>query len=267
MSLLEPVRLALAGVVSGVHSALEALGADPASGLTWCLAIAAVTVVVRGALLPVTIHTVRNAHAGARARPHLKALAQQYQGRTDADALRAQLEARRAISAEHGVSRLGCLPLLVQLPIWIGLYHLLRDAANGTPTGALDGGQVAELARASVAGVGLTDHGYLGAGPTHMLVVVGLAGAAALLGFVTQRLLVADNTSTDVPEAMARAQRLVPFLSAGGMLLAGGVVPVALLWYWVCGAVWTVVQTWVIWRFFPTPGTPAAARRGVPTPV
>ncbi|WP_139983055.1 membrane protein insertase YidC [Nocardioides litoris] len=267
MSLLEPVRLALAGVVAGVHSGLEALGADPASGLTWCLSIAAVTVVVRGALLPITAHTVRNAHAAARARPHLKALSEKYKGRTDAEAIRAQMEARREISAEHGVSRLGCLPLLLQLPIWIGLYHLLRDAAAGKATGALDGAQVADLARATFAGVGLTDHGYLGAGTTHLLVVVGLAGAAALLGFTTQRLLVADNTSTDVPEQMAQAQRLVPFVSAGGMLLAGGVVPVALLWYWVCGALWTFGQTWVIWRFFPTPGTPAAARRGVPTPV
>jgi YidC/Oxa1 family membrane protein insertase len=70
-----------------------------------------------------------------------------------------------------------------------------------------------------------------------------------------------------VPAPVAQAQRLVPFLAAGGLLLAGGVVPVALLWYWVCGAMWTLGQTWVVWRFFPTPGTRAAERRGVPAPA
>lgn len=261
MSLLEPFRLALAAVVAGVHSGLEALGADPASGLTWCLAIAAVVIVVRGALLPITVHGVRNAHAAARARPHLKALAEKYRGRTDQEAIRAQMAARREISAEHGMSRLGCLPLLLQIPIWIALYHLLRDAAAGRATGLLDGAQVSSLQQASIGGVPLTDHGYLGAGTAHLLIVVGLAGAAAALGFVTQRVWVAQNSSADVPEQMAQAQRMVPFLTSGGLLLAGGVVPVALLVYWVCGAVWTFTQSWVVWRWFPTPGSPAAERR------
>ncbi len=261
MSLLDPLKDALAAVVAGAHSALTSLGADPASGLTWTLAIAAVVVVVRGAMLPIVVHTVRNAHAAARARPHLQEIAQRYRGRSDAEAVRAQMAERRAVSAEHGVSRLGCLPVLLQIPIWIALYHLLRDAARGHAVGLLDAGQVDSLGRASLAGVGLTDHGYGGAGATHVLVVAGLAGTAALLGFVTQRFLVRDNSSFhELPDAMAGAQQVVPFVSAGGMLLAGGVVPVALLVYWVCGAVWTTCQTAVIWRWFPTPGTPAAAR-------
>jgi YidC/Oxa1 family membrane protein insertase len=265
MSLLEPFRLALAAVVAGVHSGLEALGADPASGLTWCLAIAGVVVVVRGAMLPITVHTVRNAHAAARARPHLKELAEKYRGRTDPDAVRAQMAARREISAEHGVSRLGCLPVLLQVPIWIALYHLLRDAADGRATGLLDGAQVDSLARASIGGVSLVDHGYLGAGPGHLAVVLGLAAVAAVLGFVTQRVFVAQNSAADLPDAMAQSQRLVPFLTSGGMLLAGGVVPVALLVYWACGAVWTFTQSWVVWRFHPTPGSPAAVRRDART--
>ncbi|WP_148613080.1 membrane protein insertase YidC [Nocardioides rubriscoriae] len=261
MSLLEPVQHALAAVVAGVHTGLTSLGADASSGATWCLSIAAVVVVVRTLLLPLTVHTVKMAHASSRARPHLKELAERYKGRTDAESIRAMMEERRAVSAEHGVSRLGCLPVLLQIPIWIALYHLLRNVADGQAVGALDAGQVESLARATIAGVHLTSHGYTGAGAAHLAVVLGLAGTAAVLSFATQRFLVQPNSAaTDLPEAMASAQRIVPFMSAGGMLLAGTVVPVALLFYWACGAVWTFSQSAVVWRFFPTPGSPAAAR-------
>lgn len=263
LSVLDPISHALAAIVAGAHNGLTGLGLSPDSGLTWCLSIAAVVVVVRAALVPLTVHTVRGAHAASYARPHLKELSAKYRGRTDPEAVKAQMEARREIAAEHGLSRLGCLPLLIQIPIWISLYHLLRNAANGRAVGLLDAQQVGDLGRATLAGVGLTDHGYFGDGAGHVLVVLGLAAATAGLGFVTQRYLVMTNSpSGDLPEAMANAQRIIPFVSAGGILVAGHVVPVALVFYWLCGAIWTITQSAVVWRWFPTPGSPAAALRG-----
>jgi YidC/Oxa1 family membrane protein insertase len=65
----------------------------------------------------------------------------------------------------------------------------------------------------------------------------------------------------DLPEAMVSAQQLMPVLSAVGLLVAGGFVPVALLAYWVCNGAWTMGQSAVVWRWFPTPGSPASERR------
>ena len=90
-------------------------------------------------------------------------------------------------------------------------------------------------------------------------------GTAAALAFVTQKFLVAPNTVVaDLPEAMAKLQHLTPAIAALGVAVAGGVVPVALLVYWVCNAVWTLGQAAVVWRWFPTPGSPAAAARNRP---
>jgi YidC/Oxa1 family membrane protein insertase len=92
-------------------------------------------------------------------------------------------------------------------------------------------------------------------------VVAALAGTAALLSYVTQRYLSAPNTVLDaLPEVMVRAQQLLPLLSAAGLVVAGGVVPVALLVYWIVNSSWTLGQTAVIVRWFPTPGTQAAGR-------
>ncbi len=54
----------------------------------------------------------------------------------------------------------------------------------------------------------------------------------------------------------------MPALSAVSLLVMGGFVPVALLVYWVCSSGWTLAQTAVVVRWFPTPGTPAAERGG-----
>jgi YidC/Oxa1 family membrane protein insertase len=260
MSPLEPFTHALAGLVAGTHALAAAAGAGPSTA--WLASIAGIVVLVRLALLPLVVRGVRQAHAGARARPHLKRLTERYRHRTDPDSMRAFLAERRELNAEHGISRLGCLPMLAQVPVWMALYHLLSQVSAGTAIGALTPALVASFGAATIAGVPLAAHGYLGGGPAHLLVIAGLAGTAAALSFVTQRFLVAPNTVLDdLPEAMAQAQRLLPLLSAGGMVVTGGVAPVALLVYWVCNSGWTLGQTAVITRWFPTPGSPAAARR------
>ncbi|MGH8837137.1 MAG: membrane protein insertase YidC [Actinomycetes bacterium] len=262
MFVLDPLTRALAAALAAVHAGLTSLGADPASGTTWLLCIAAIVVVMRSALLPLVAHGVRLAHASARARPDLQELAERYRGRKDPDGLRALLNERRRIAAEHGMSRLGCLPLLAQVPIWLAVYRLLSDVAAGHSIGAMGAGLVASLGGATVLGVRLAERGYLGAGASQLAVVAGLACAAAVLSYLTQKYLVIPNTVTaTMPEVMVQAQQLLPVLSALVLLLAGGVVPVALLAYWVCNSVWTLGQSAVVWRWFPTPGSSAARRR------
>lgn len=269
MSLLDPISHALAATLAAAHTGLTSLGADPDGGLTWIACLTLLVIAVRLCVLPAAVHGVRLAHASARARPHLRDLAARHRGRTDADSLRDQLAERRRINAEHGVSRLGCLPLLLQLPVWIGLYHLVSAAAAGVPTGLLDAGLVASLGAATVAGVPLAASGYLGGGPVHLAVVLGLAAVAAGLSFVVQRVFVAQNTvpmtapdgaRPELADALATTQQLLPLVSAGGLLLAGGLVPVALLVYWVCSQAWTLAWSAAVWRWWPTPGSPAAAR-------
>ncbi len=164
MFLLDPLSHALAALIAAAHAGLTFVGADPTSGTTWLLCIAAVVVTVRVALLPLVAHGVRLAHASARARPHLQDLAKRYRNRTDRESVRRLMEERRRIAAEHGMPRLGCLPMLLQLPIWLALYQLLADVAAGVPVGAMSPELVASLGAATLLGVPLAERGYLGAG-------------------------------------------------------------------------------------------------------
>ena len=167
---------------------------------------------------------------------------------------------RRRITAEHRMSRLGFLPLLVQLPIWLALYHLLADVAAGTPVGAMNPELVASLGAATLLGVPLAERGYLGAGRTHLAVVAGLACRRPRWPTSREYLVAPNTVLTVLPDVMATAHQMMPALSALGVAVAGGLVPVALLVYWVCNAAWTLGQSAVVWRWFPTPGSPAAFR-------
>lgn len=261
MSVLDPLSHALAALIAATHAGVTAIGGGPASGGTWVLCIAALVVIVRVALLPFVIHGVRQAHAAARARPQLQALSERYRGRKDADSLRAFAAERRRIAAEHGMSRWGCLPMLVQLPIWLALYHLVGQVTAGVPVGAMHAGLVASLGAATVLGVPLAERGFL-AGLAHLVVVTGLAGVAAVLSYVTQKHLVAPNTVlTDVPPVVTKVQQMMPAVSAVGLVAAAGAVPAAMLVYWVCNSAWTLGQSAVVWRWFPTPGSAASERR------
>ena len=53
-TILQPIEWVVANIMVLVHQALEFVGMDPASGLTWALSIVGLTAVIRMALIPVS---------------------------------------------------------------------------------------------------------------------------------------------------------------------------------------------------------------------
>jgi YidC/Oxa1 family membrane protein insertase len=91
------------------------------------IAIILLTITVRVVLLPLAVKQIRSQQAMQRLQPHLKALEQKYKGNRQK-----MNEERMKLMKEHQVNPLGgCLPLLLQLPIFIALYQVLT-AGGGT---------------------------------------------------------------------------------------------------------------------------------------
>lgn len=263
-ALLSPVTHAVAAVLAATHDAAGAVGLSPGSAGAWLLAVLLLVVAVRTVLLPVTIHQVRSSHARAHAAPQLRELRQRYAGSRDLEQLTAMRAEQRAIHAEHGVSGWSLAPALLQLPLFYALYRVVSDLTAGHAVGALDAGLVASASAASLAGLHLTSHlgATLASTPVAGVVLVAVALGAALLSLLAQRWFVLPMTDVaDLPEGMATVQRLVPWLGAVGVLAAAAFVPAGLIAYWLFNNAWTFVQQGLIWRFAPTPGSPAAARR------
>lgn len=98
------------------------------------LAIAVFTVVIRLATSPLLIQQQRSAQAMQEVQPKLKKIQEKY--KNDREKLaQAQMELYR----EEGINPLGgCLPLLIQLPILLGLYQAILHALASSPFQLID---------------------------------------------------------------------------------------------------------------------------------
>jgi YidC/Oxa1 family membrane protein insertase len=98
------------------------------------LTIVVFTVLIRLLTYPLTYQQIRSSKAMQELQPKLKKLQEKYKG--DREKL-AQEQMR--LYREHGVNPLaGCLPLLIQLPILLGLYGAISRALASTPLQLLD---------------------------------------------------------------------------------------------------------------------------------
>ena len=97
-------------------------------GAPWWLSIAMLTVVVRGLLFPLTVKQVKSMRSVQDLKPDMDRVRAQYQNNPQK-----QREEMTKLYQERGVNPLGgCLPILVQMPIFIGIFYVIR-LFGGTP--------------------------------------------------------------------------------------------------------------------------------------
>jgi YidC/Oxa1 family membrane protein insertase len=212
--------------------------------------------------------------------PKIQALREKY--KNDKAEMQRQM---MALQQEQGFNPLaGCLPILVQFPIFIGLFHVLRHLSNSvsgcmpgaaanshltlytfTRTETCDAAQ-AKLFGAPLAGR-LTDsthtlHDVLGGdASTARLVTVILVLISASATYGTQRIARAMATTAPVGTA-ATVQRLMLVFIPLSTLGSGLFFPLGVLLYWFTSNTWTLGQQFYVHRFHP-PTTPAVTVTGV----
>ncbi len=86
------------------------------------LAIIVLTVFIRVLLLPLTIKQTRSMKAMQKMQPEIKKIQEKHKNDK-----KKQQEAQLKLISEHGVNPLGgCLPMVLQLPIFFALFSVLR---------------------------------------------------------------------------------------------------------------------------------------------
>ncbi|CAI0425816.1 unnamed protein product [Linum tenue] len=119
----------LSGITGYLESVLKVLK-DVLSALhvpySYGFAIILLTILVKAATFPLTRKQVESGMAMRSLQPQVKAVQERYAG----DQEKIQLETARLYKLA-GVNPLaGCLPTLVTIPIWIGLYRALSNVAD-----------------------------------------------------------------------------------------------------------------------------------------
>jgi YidC/Oxa1 family membrane protein insertase len=104
-------------------------------GAPWWLSIAILTVIVRSLLFPLTIKQVKSMRAMQDLKPEMDRLRAKYK-----DNKQRQQEELMKLYQERKVNPLGgCLPLLVQMPIFITMYYVIRSFDQTHPSFASGG--------------------------------------------------------------------------------------------------------------------------------
>jgi YidC/Oxa1 family membrane protein insertase len=192
----------------------------------WGMAIVAMTVVVRLAILPLTIKGIRSMNALRELQPQMKEIQEKYK----ADKQRQQQEMMK-FYRENKINPLGsCLPLLLQIPVFLALFYLLQgDEFKDRLTPASQGWLFIDNLAEEATGVPLV---------VLILLYVGSQLGASVVMMST----VTDRTQRVI--FMALPFVIVPFIIS---------FPAGLVVYWITTNFWTFGQQVVVRKVAPPP--------------
>ena len=99
----------------------------------YAFAIAMLTIVVMAVTAPLTVKSTKSMAAMQRLGPELKKIQQKYKG--DRERLNEEM---MKLYKEHGVNPAGgCLPMVLQFPVFIILYGVIRGLTNTVTMGTV----------------------------------------------------------------------------------------------------------------------------------
>lgn len=219
------------------------------NAIGWALSIVFLVFTLRVILLKPAIAQVRSMRKMQAFAPEMKKIQKKY-----ANDRQRQAQEMQKLQREHGVNPLGgCLPMLLQVPVFIGLNHVLRSFRTGTTEVYFFHGQeVQSYLNAKLFGANLGDaiygFGSLASSPgwhwNIAPVAIPLMIAASVATHFTARLSVQRQQAmgTPVTGQTAMMNKITMYVFPLGVLVFGGEFPIGLLLYWLSNNGWTLGQ-------------------------
>jgi len=216
-------------------------------GLSWGMAIIALTVCTRAVLIPLTYKQLKGMRALQALQPQMKELQEKYKN----DKQRLQQEMMR-IYKENKVNPLAsCFPLLAQLPVFITLFYVLRHELP-PDMGCPAAGHCAEYGAEFFF---INDLTAKATGAELITLIVLYVGTQLVSSMVM---------SITADKSQQRMMMILPFVFVPFILS----FPAGLILYWITTNVWTIGQQFAVKRFIPAPvvKTPEEQRAAKPPP-
>ncbi|MBO0844605.1 MAG: membrane protein insertase YidC [Nocardioides sp.] len=254
--ILTPLYYAISLILVGWHWVFSlVLPAD--GGASWVLSIIGLTLVIRAALIPLFVKQIKSSRNMQLIQPRVKELQKKYGH--DREKL---AQETMALYKETGTNPFAsCLPLLIQMPIFLALFRLLDHAAkssqgNGFLTSdlAYSFGHAELFGRIPISATFLNNHGLLSVRILAALLVVAMTATT----FTTQRQLMSKNMPKDAMTGpYAQQQKMLLYVLPVVFAVGGIAFPIGVLFYWTTTNLWTMGQQFYVIRNNPAPGTPA----------
>jgi YidC/Oxa1 family membrane protein insertase len=260
VGLLDPLYWIVAWVLVTWHS-FWSLILPATSGAAWALSIAGLVVVIRILLIPLFVKQIKAQRALQILQPEIKALQKRYK-----DDRQKQSEEMMKLYRENGTNPFSsCLPILLQMPIFFALFHVLRyGVAEDNPIGPMTQPLVDSAAQATIFGAPISASfmsaaSYPDATLNIRIVSLVLIALMTLTTFITQKQLLVKGISNADSNPFLQQQKLLVYVFPLMFAVFGINFPIGVLIYWLTTNVWSMGQQYYVIRNNPAPGSQAFA--------
>ena len=252
--IMTPLYYLVSVVLVGWHKVFGAIFGE-ASGISWALSIIGLTLVIRAALIPLFVKQIKSSRNMQLLQPKVKELQKKYGH--DRERLTQETMALYKDTGTNPFS--SCLPLIVQMPIFLSLFRLLSKAAKGEGHGILSQSLAEQFAQAKIFGGTISSSFVNSKGVTEVQVIaVFLVLAMTLTTFLTQRQLMSKNMPADALTGQyAQQQKMLLYVLPLVFAVGGIAFPIGVLMYWTTSNLWTMGQQFYVIRNNPAPNTEA----------
>src|SRR6478735_1613102 len=250
-----PLYYVISAVLVGWHKLFGSIF-GPETGIAWVLSIIGLTLVIRAALIPLFVRQIKASRNMQLIQPKVKELQKKY----GHDRERLAQETMKLYKESGTNPFASCLPILIQMPIFLALFRLLdKHAARGDGKAFITKGLAESFQNAELFGIPLKATFLKADGDVAvMLVAAVLVLAMTATTFTTQRQLMSKNMPTDaLTGPYAQQQKLLLYVLPVVFAVGGIAFPIAVLFYWTTSNLWTMGQQFYVIRNNPAPGTAA----------
>ena len=255
--IMTPLYYVISVILVGWHKIFTALGLDPDGGLAWVLSIVGLTLVIRTALIPLFVKQIKSSRNMQLIQPKVKELQKKY----GHDRERLAQETMKLYKETGTNPFASCLPILLQMPIFLALFRLVDQAAkNQSAHGILTKDLATSFGNSKLGGkIPIADTFLKSDGHTSvMLLAAFLVIAMTATTFTTQRQLMSKNMPKDaLTGPYAQQQKLLLYVLPVVFAVGGIAFPIGVLFYWTTSNLWTMGQQFYVIRNNPAPGTDA----------
>ncbi len=232
--------LIVAGITTPLQNILKSIldWLHTAAGLPWAWCIVVLTIMVRMALVPLTVRQIHSMQNMQRHAPEMKAIQQKYKG----DRQKQNEELMKFYKENNINPAASCLPMVAQFPIFIALYFVLRNFAKHPPAGDLS---------------------WLGVVPT-----IAAPTTSHWFGYVLLLVYAASQVASTLlmSTTMDKMQRNLLLVLPLAFIFIVARFPTGLVIYWMTTNLWTVGQGLITRRLVPRTAV-ASVKRSSRTPA
>ena len=157
-----------------------------------------------------------------------------------------------------------CLPLLLQMPIFFGLFSVLQNAQHeGVGVGLLTTGLSKSFGESVFLGAPLKLAISTADGNVTVIVIASIMVVLMTSSqFITQLQIMSKNQSPETKASpMYKQQKMLLYVLPFVFLFSGFTFPLGVMFYWLVSNLWTMGQQFIVIRNMPTPGSEAALER------